>query len=236
MNPTSSIRILSAGAPKTGVRLCAEAYCESSGSSFTVEFATAPAIKERAGRGTVEADIVVAPVPAMSAFVEDGHIVDRSVVRIGAVAAGVVVRAGAATPDVSTPETFRAALLQADALVYNQASSGEYIAEMIEKLGIAADVAGKTVRVANGRAVMEYIAADRGERTIGFGQVTEIRLHQNLGVRLVGPLPATIGKVTEYAAGLSPAGIGHAGAAALVAFMASSKGQAIFKEAGIIPK
>ncbi len=235
MNANPSIRILSAGAPKTGVRLCAEAYCESSGDRFDVEFATAPTIRERVASGRTDADIVVAPVSAMSAFVESGHIVGDSVVPIGAIAAGVAVKSGADAPDLSTPETFRAALLEADALVYNQASSGEYIANMIENLGIAADVAGKTVRVANGRAVMEYLAADNNERTIGFGQVTEIRLHENLGIQLIGPLPAAIGNMTEYAAGLTPIGAENTAAAGLVRFVASGDGKAIFERTGVSP-
>jgi molybdate transport system substrate-binding protein len=233
MSDMPSIRILSAGAPKTGVRQCAEAWRDKSGRPFAIAFATAPAIEERVGRNAADADVIVAPAPAMAEFVEAGRVVAGSVVPIGAIAAGVAVRAGAATPDLSSVDAFSSALLDADALIYNQASSGQYIATMIERLGIAAEVADKTVLVANGAAVMEHLAADRRERTIGFGQVTEIRLHEHLGIRLVGPLPAAIGKVTAYAAGVSSTAADRDGAAALVAFMASDEGRAILSETGV---
>lgn len=233
MNDTPSIRILSAGAPKTGVRLCAEAWSEDTGRSFEIEYATAPRIRERVGAGDAAADVVVAPAPAMEGFVAEGRIVDGSVVPIGEIAAGVVVRDGAAEPDLSSAETLRDALLAADRIVYNEASSGQYIEAMIDKLGIADAVAGKTVRVPNGAAVMEDLAAEGHERAIGFGQITEIRLHEHIGVHLVGPLPTAIGKVTAYSAGLSSDALDVDGAASLVGFIGSERGRAIFAETGV---
>lgn len=233
MTGSPSIRILSAGAPKSGVRLCAEAWSQENGVDFAIDFATAPVIKERVDQGAVEADIVVAPAPAIQGFVDAGRITPGSTVSIGSIAAGVVVRDGAAEPDLSSAEAFRAALLAADQIVYNQASSGQYIEAMIDRLGITEDVAGKTVRVPNGAAVMEHLAADDHERTIGFGQVTEIRLHEHIGVHLVGPLPAEIGKVTDYAAGLSTDASDGKAASALLAFMDSVRGKAIFADTGV---
>jgi len=233
MNDAPSIRILSAGAPKTGVRLCTEAWSRESGTPFEIEFATAPNIRERVGDGDADADVVVAPVPAMEGFVAGGRIVDGSLVPIGEIAAGVVVRNGAAEPDLSSAEAFREALLAADCVVYNEASSGQYIETMIDGLGIADKVAGKTVRVANGAAVMEHLAADDHERTIGFGQVTEIRLHEDIGVHLAGPLPAAIGKVTAYAAGLSTNAANADAAVNLVRFIGSERGRAIFAGTGV---
>jgi molybdate transport system substrate-binding protein len=233
MNDTPSISILSAGAPKSGVRRCVEAWSGETGMRFKIEFATAPRIRERVAEGDTDADIVVAPVPAMEGFVTAGKIVDGSVVPIGEIAAGVVVRNGAEDPDLSSADTLRDALLAADRIVYNEASSGQYIETMVDKLGIADKVAGRTIRVANGTAVMEHLAADGHARTIGFGQVTEIRLHESLGVHLVGPLPAEIGKVTAYAAGLATDASDVDAAASLVGFIGSKRGRAIFAETGV---
>jgi molybdate transport system substrate-binding protein len=229
------IRILSAGAPKTGVSLCAETYCRKAGVPFEIEFATGPVIRERAEAGEAAADVIVAPAPAMRNFAADGRVAAGTVADIGSVEAGVAVRDGAAAPDLSDEDSLRAALLAADRIVYNRASSGQYIADMIEKLGIADAVADKTVRVANGKAAMEFLAADTGERTIGFGQVTEIRLQEKLGVRLVGPLPAAVGKTTAYAVGAAATAADAGHAAGLAAFMASPEGQRIFAETGVTP-
>lgn len=233
MNEVPSIRILSAGAPKTGVGLCADAWSQKTATPFEIEFATAPMIRERVGMDAAGADIIVAPASDMEHFVAAGAIVDGSPVAIGKIAAGVVIRNGAVEPDLSSAETLRDALLAADCIVYNQASSGRYIEEMIGTLGIAAQLADRTVRVANGAAVMEQLAGDRRNRSIGFGQVTEIRLHEPIGVHLAGPLPAEIGRVTAYAAGLSSSAAGNQNAATLLAFMASHEGRAILAKAGV---
>ncbi|MBL6946889.1 MAG: substrate-binding domain-containing protein, partial [Rhodospirillales bacterium] len=189
MTDSQPIRILSAGAPKTGVRKCAECYSAETGKPFEVEFATAPVLKERVGSNAANADIIIAPVAAMEAFSSTGKIVAGSNSIIGSVTAGVVVRNGAAEPDLSSVEAFTRDLLAADGLVYNLASSGQYIAKMIDGLGIADDVAAKSVRVASGAAVMEHLADGPVANVIGFGQITEIRIHEDLGVHLVGPLP-----------------------------------------------
>ena len=234
MSENGSVRILSAGAPKTGVRLCAEAFFGKSDHPFDIEFATAPVIKERMATGATDADIFVLPVPAMQGVSDDGLIIPDTVIVIGSVTTGVVVRNGAADPDVGSVDAFVEDLLAADRLVYNQASSGQYIADMIDRLGIADQVAAKTVRVATGRAVMEYLVEDTADRTIGFCQITEIKLLEHLGVHLVGPLPEAIGKVTTYAVGLSARAGNQPEARSLIEFMASADGKRIFVDSGVV--
>ena len=234
MTATQAIRILSAGAPKTGVRACADAFAASSGERCEIEFATAPVIRERVSTEAADADLVVAPLPAMKEFAGAGHVDPDAISPIGSVTVGVVVRDGAREPDLSTVEAFTRAVLAAEAVVYNTASSGEYITRMLEKLGIADQVASKTIRVPTGAAVMEHLAAHPSGNVIGFGQITEIRLHDDLGTHLVGPLPEAIGKTTTYAAG-PIAGAQRADAArALAAFMASPDGKRIFVASGVL--
>lgn len=234
MSEDQAIRILSAGAPKTGVRRCAEDFAAQTGLPFEVEFATAPVLRERVQSGDTNADVIIAPAAAMDAFATAGHVEPESVSVIGSVTAGVVVRDGAPEPDLTSVEAFTRDLMAADALVYNLASSGQYIAKMIEELGIAADVADKTTRVPTGAAVMERLAAEPSRAAVGFGQITEIRLHENLGVHLVGPLPEAIGKVTTYAAALLSAAPRPDAARPLVDFMVSSAGKEIFVATGVV--
>jgi molybdate transport system substrate-binding protein len=234
MTGNGSVRILSAGAPKTGVRLCAEAFFGKSGQPFEIEFATAPVIKERMTGGGADADVLVLPVPTMQGVAEAGLVVPDTVSVIGSVTTGVVVRNGAADPDIGSVDAFVADMLAADGLVFNSASSGQYIADMIEKLGIADQVADKIARVATGRAVMEYLVEDKADRTIGFCQITEIKLLEHLGVHLVGPLPEAIGKVTTYAVGLAASADNQRDARSLAEFMASADGKQIFVDSGVV--
>lgn len=234
MADSQTIRILSAGAPKTGVRQCAEAFSQEAGQPFEVEFATAPVLKERVGTGAAGADVIVAPVAAMEVFSSAGQVMADSVSVIGSVTAGVVVRNGMREPDLTSVEAFTRDLVAADGIVYNLASSGQYVAKMIEGLGIAEEVASKTARVASGAAVMEQLADGPAANIIGFGQITEIRLHEHLGVHLVGPLPEAIGKVTTYAAAVLADAAAPEVARSLVDFMVSADGKGIFIATGVV--
>jgi molybdate transport system substrate-binding protein len=229
----AAVRILSAGAPKTGVSRCAEAFTRETGHQVSVSFATAPVLRGKVEAGEAAADVVIAPLPALADFAASGLTVAGINATVGSVKAGVAVRAGAPAPDLSSVEAFTAALKAAQSLVYNEASSGQYIAQLMDRLGLTQELAAKTLRLPTGAAVMRHLAGSAVEREIGFGQLTEIRLHLDLGLELVGPLPEAIGKTTTYGAGLLAAAKSREPAKALIAFMASPEGRRIFVETGV---
>ena len=226
------IHVLSAGAPKTGVRKCLESYRALAGQVCTIEFATAPVIEEQVMSGKSTADIVVAPLSKLETFAGSNRVAADSITAIGSIVAGVVVRDGRPDPDLSTVATLVAAIRNADGLVYNQASSGQYIAAMIDELGLAEAVRSKTIRVPTGAAVMEHVAG-RTDNVIGFGQMTEIRLYEKLGIHPAGPLPAPVSKETEYAVGISTTAANRRSAAGVLTFMDSEEGRRIFSETGV---
>lgn len=225
-------RILSAGAPKGGVGACAEAFAAAGGGAASVEFATAPVLRERVEGGRADADIIVAPVPDLERFEAAGLVVTGTGVAVGAVKAGVAVRAGVPAPDISSAASFERALLAADEIVFNEASSGRYIADLLKRLGLAEALAGRTVRVPTGAAAMEYLAASSGT-VIGFGQIPEIRRFTEAGVDLVGPLPEPLGKTTRYAAGLLADAAAPEAARAFLAFLASPPARELCTAAGL---
>ena len=227
------LRVLSAGAPKTGVRLCTEAYSRTANQPFVIEFATAPKIKDLVVLGGDYADVVVAPRASIQTFVANGAVVDGSVVPLGSVSTGIAVTVGAQEPDISTVSALQAALRSADKLVFNTASSGEHTSNVIERLGLTEATKNKVVRTHSGAEVLQHIAADDASGAIGFGQITEIRLHEYLGVRLVGPLPGEFGKTTYYDAALLSAGSRTTHAQSLLAFFSSVEGKAILTDAGL---
>ncbi len=230
---TEEIRVLSAGAVKRGVGALAEAFGRDNGAIVTVTFATAPVLEGKVEDGTAAADVVIAPVPAMKAFEDKDLVVAGTSAVIGSVKAAVVVRDGAHAPDLSTAETLKKAILDADSLVYNQASSGLYIEELMARLGVAEEVAAKTTRLATGAEVMKHLAASEFPNEIGFGQIPEIRVYRDQGVTLVGPLPEEIGKTTTYAAGLSATARAPAPAQAFIDSMATPAAKETFRATGV---
>jgi molybdate transport system substrate-binding protein len=229
------IKILSGGAPKTGVARCAEAFSKKTDIPVSIQFATAPELREAVQSGTSDADIVIAPLPAAESFLAGGYTVAGSGSIIGSVKAAVTIKNGAAEPDLTSAETLKQALLAAESLVYNKASSGQYIATMIEKMGIADEVAARTTRTKTGAAVMEHLHASDLANEIGFGQATEIQVQINKGlnVKLVGPLPKEVENVTTYRSGLLARSADNPEAKALIDFMASDEGRRICRETGL---
>ena len=117
------------------------------------------------------------------------------------VGVGVMVKAGAPVPDVCTVDAFKHALLDAKTVSYidpaSGGSSGIYVANLLQKLGIADQIKPKQ-KLKQGGYVADLIKS--GEAELGIHQISEIVPVKE--VTLVGPLPAEIQNYTTYAAGV----------------------------------
>jgi molybdate transport system substrate-binding protein len=230
-----TVRILSAGAVKEGVRKSAELFGAETGIGHTIDFETAPVIKERVLSGDAGADLITLPRPQFDELIAAGHVRSEHVAPLGIIAVGVTIRDGDREPDLSSIDAFVGAVLAADRVIYNTASSGEYVAKVLGRLGLADKIRHKASVVPTGKAVMETLAADTSGNAIGFGHATEIRLHDHLGTRFVGPLPGGIGRETLYAAGPLAGAAEPEAARQLIDFMVSPRGRATLVETGILP-
>ncbi len=228
-----NLRVLSADAPKTGLRKCCERFSKLNRREVKIDLLTAPRIVDRVVAGEADADVIVIPLPLLEQLADGGHVDGATIAPLGSVAVGVVVRNGKRDPDLSSVESFRHAVLAADAVVYNTASSGVYVAGMLKDLGVADEISGHVVVVPTGASVMEQLAGDEAN-AIGFCHVTEIRLHDDRGTHLVGPLPGRIGRTTTYAAGAAAGGLRLGDARALIEFLSSPSGRRTFKESGVL--
>jgi molybdate transport system substrate-binding protein len=230
-----TIRILSAGAPKTGVSRCAKAYEEATGHKAEITFATAPVVRQSVESGEDDADVVVATVPVVDGFEAAGLTVPGARATVGSVKAAVAVKAGTPFPDISSADSLRAAILAAPAVLYNSASSGLYIEKMMETLGVADEIRDRTIRLPNGDAVLKHLGSSETPGEIGFGQATEIRRQEELDglVAFVGALPKEVENITTYAVALLPHARNAEAARGLVAFMGSAAGLKIFAATGV---
>ena len=70
---------------------------------------------------------------------------------------GLSVRAGAPKPDVSTVESYAAALLAAESIGYSRGCSGTHVAEGIAELGLTQELTSKTTRTEGG-PVTDFLA------------------------------------------------------------------------------
>jgi molybdate transport system substrate-binding protein len=230
----AEVVVLSAGAVEPGLKPVLAAFERESGHRVSVSFATAPQIRERVASGAAQPDLVIAPTAVLDELAAGAKVDMAQRVSIGRVGIGVAVRPGGARPDLTSADTLKRALLDADAVVYNRASTGVYVEALIKRWGLAETLQPKTVRFADGASVMEHVLSSSGNQ-IGLGAMTEILLLKQRGLVLVGPLPPEVQNFTHYEAAPAPRGPAAPNAAlrSLLDKLASPAARRTFDDAGI---
>ena len=224
-----NIKLLSAGAVKPALVRAIERFHNIQDAQATISFATAPEIRRRLLAGEV-ADVAIAPTDVIDVLARAGKLETEKYVTLGRIGVGVMIRDGAPAPSIASVEEFRQSLLDAESIVFNQASTGLYIESLFTRLGITAQIETKITRYADFAAVRDHVSKGQGSE-IGFGATAVIIENSGHGVRYVGPLPAELQNFTTYIAALTA----HAGdaARALLRYLAAPAAKAIFIAAGI---
>jgi molybdate transport system substrate-binding protein len=230
----AEVRVFTGGAMSEPVREVGNAFAKSSGHRLVYVTDTTGALSKRLVSGE-RADVVVVTSTAIDALQKDNRVVAGSRVDLARALIGVGVKAGAPSPDLSTTETFKAALLKAKTVSYvNPASggtSGTYFEGLLQRMGIAAAMKPKIVYRAQGSEVAAAVAA--GEAELGITFTSE--LAPTPGVKVAGTLPAEIQLPTIYSAAVV-ANAGSADAArAFIRALAGAEGRAALKKAGLEP-
>ena len=221
------LSVLSAGAVEPGLHAALKAY----GKPVSVSFNTAPQIRERVEKKGEKFDVVVVPPAVMDAFAEGGR-VEALRVTLGKVGQGIAVRPGAPVPDISSLEAMKRALLDAESVVFNRATGGQYIESMLRKIGVYGEIEKKTTRYASAAQVMEHLLKGQG-RELGFAPMTEIMLYKEKGLRFVGALPAEVQQHNTYVASPMRGAKNAQPAAELVRFLGTPAAKAALVSGGV---
>jgi molybdate transport system substrate-binding protein len=192
------------------------------------------AIPTRLARGET-ADIVIMDGGAADDLGRKGLVRADSKVVLARSLIGMVVRAGAAQPDIGSVEDLRSTLLAANSIAYSDSGSGTYLSTtLFPKLGIAEQIASKSRKVRgppSGEPVAAVVA--RGEAEIGFQQVSEL-IHVP-GITFVGTIPAEVQPKTFFVGMLTSAVRASEAAAEFLRFLASPEAAPVILNAGLMP-
>ena len=230
MVQAAEITVLSGGAVEPGLNAAAAAFEKATGHTVKITYNTTPAMRKRVGAGDTF-DVVIAPPAAVKDFAAAGKVGEGGV-DLGRVGSGVAVRPGAPVPNIASADAIKRAVLEAESIVFNRASTGIYIENLFKKMGVYDQIESKTVRYPDAGAVMEHLLKGKG-REVGFGPITEILLYKDKGLRYIGPLPAEIQNYTSYTAVPMSAGTQKDVAQAFVKFLGGPAGKPLFVAAGI---
>jgi molybdate transport system substrate-binding protein len=207
---------------------------KSSGNTVEFEYGLIGGMMARLQNDEV-ADVVVLADAQIAELERQGKIVEGSRAGVAKLGLGVFVSRAAVKPDVSSVDAFKHALLSAKTIAYvdpaTGAPSGVYMAEVMNRLGIAADMRTKTKLT--GPMGPLFDAIGEGDADIGFTMISEIVAEPK--VVFAGPLPADIQYHISYAAGLVVAGKQRTAGEALISFLTSPPARAVLDAKGFEP-
>jgi molybdate transport system substrate-binding protein len=228
----ADLKVISAAAVEEPFEKLAAEFSRESGNKVQGTFGPVGAMQAKL-KGGEKADVIVLSMAAMDELEKAGALVPGSRADLGRATASVAVKAGAPQPDISTPEAFKKTLQAARTIAYTNpaagGTSGIYLTGLLERLGLTEEVKKKALMQGGGSAVADAVANGAAEIGITFGS----ELLPNKGVKVVGPVPPSIGLVVTYVAAVAKDSTQADAARALITYMTGPAAHDHFKEAGL---
>lgn len=237
----AEINVLSAGAMRAVLQQLAPDFEKSSGHKLVIEYATAGKVEEQvAADGPI--DVAILSKPRADKLVRTAKLLGGTATELARVPIGLAVKKGAPRPDIRSVDAVKQALRNAKSVAYvdpaSGGTSGIFLAQAFDKLGIAAELKPKLhlVSASAGQSsprVGEAVA--RGEAEIGMQPISE--LMEVDGIDIVGPLPAELQSPDLVYVAASPAFSEQPlPAKALIDFLAAPAAAPVYKAKGMVPE
>ena len=231
---THDLKIFSTIAVQSALQVLAPQFEAESGFRLRITWNTAPVLVKRLQAGET-ADVLLLNRAGIDAMIREGRIRSGSEVTLASSATAIAIKAGAARPDISTPEALKQTLLAARAISYTDpaagGASGIYFAKLLDRLGIADEINAKTKFPPPAGLSGDFLLT--GEADLAIQQKPE--LLQVPGIEILGMLPGDLHMVTVFVAGVEVSSPHAAPAKALIDFLSSPPATEIFRAKGLDP-
>ena len=194
----ASLNILGGGAAQGLVASLAPKFKHLTGFDIAGEFGAVGAMAEKLRNGK-PADLVILTAPIVAKIADENWADPATIADVGLVKTAIAVRADDAAASVADGPGLRAALLAADAIFVpdtTNSTAGIHVVKVLQKLGVADEVAARLKIYPNGATAMRHLADSDALRPIGCTQATEII--STPGVKLSGSLPSGYELATMY--------------------------------------
>jgi molybdate transport system substrate-binding protein len=208
-------------------------FSRQTGHSLTFSLGTTGGVMNKLKAGE-KGDVIVISDEAADTLEKEGKFVPGTRKDVASSLFGVVVKRNAATPDVSTPEALKNAVLSARTISYPDpvaaAASGGYVETVFRQMGILE--AAKKKASLKPMGVMVGVAVEKGEAELGLSFMSEFVADKNLKVVA---FPPALQKPQLYVAGVFAGTKNEDGARAFIAFVTRPEARAQLKAAGVEP-
>lgn len=230
----AEVKVFSTIGVQAALEELAPKFEQATGSKLNITWATAAILVKRVQAGET-ADLMVLTKQSLDALTKDNKATAGADAIFASSGMAVVVKKGAPKPDISTPDAFKQALINAKTIAYSDpaagGASGVYFAKLLERMGIADQMKAKTRHPPPSGNSANLVVA--GEADLAIQQEPEVM--SVAGIDMVGPLPADVNNITAYAAGIGAGSQQADAATALIRFLHSPEAQAVFKAKGLKP-
>jgi len=226
----AELKVIAGGSMTASMNALAAPFEKASGHKLSIHFDSTPNIIARVNSGT-PFDVVVVPVDVFKDAAAKARFAPGPTVDIARVGYGVIVRAGAPKPDLSTPDAFKKSLLAAPSIAFLPASAaGAYVTKVFERLGIGEEMKAKTKVQAAPAQIAPAVA--KGEAELGVFLTNVLAAP---GVELVGPFPGDLQQELVFTSAVAADTREADAAKALIDYLRTPEATAIIKAAGMIP-
>jgi molybdate transport system substrate-binding protein len=226
----AELKVIAGGSMTASMNALAAPFEKASGHRLSIHFDSTPNIIARVNAGA-PFDVAVVPADVFKDAAAKARFVPGPTIDIARVGYGVIVRAGAPKPDISTPDAFKKAMLAAPSIAFLPASAaGAYVTKVFERLGIAEDMKAKTKVQAAPAQIAPAVA--KGEAEVGVF-LTNVLVAP--GVELVGPFPGELQQELVFTSAVAADTKEADAAKALIDYLKTQEATAIIKAAGMTP-
>src|SRR6476469_7190434 len=142
----ADIKIYATIGVKHSLEDLAARFEKTSGHKLAITWGTGAALAKRIQAGE-QADLLVLTKQGLDTLSKDGKVVAGSERNLASSTLAVGIKKGAPRPDISTPEAFKATMLNAKSVAYPDPAggglSGVYFAQLAERMGFAEQLKSK---------------------------------------------------------------------------------------------
>jgi molybdate transport system substrate-binding protein len=225
----AELKVLAGGSMTTVLNELGPQFERASGHKLTIHFDSTPNLIKLA-TSAEPFDLGVAPIDLFKDTAAKARFAEP-MTNIARVGYGVAVRAGAAKPDVSTPDALKKTLLSAQSIAFIPSSAaGAYVSSVFERLGITDAMKAKT-RVQTATTQIPQAVA-KGEAELG---VFLVNVLMAPGVELAGAFPAELQQELVFTAAVAGDTRQADAAKAFIDFLKTPAAIAVIKAKGMNP-